>query len=185
MVVFHARDSAEVRSKHTSERDARVPGRSLIVTSGSVAWNCEPHNENTRSDIAKVYLDIFAEKIEHASALVLGSAMNEDSGFYIDSDTAKIELESATGELVLTVQIVLGRHAALNCFNYQVVAEVLPLSLSVRRLKSYLDSSHPCEQAKAAVDRLSYAFPQSDGENGWACGPHAHGLALSSRNDDN
>jgi hypothetical protein len=132
MASFHALQSTEVGSVHTITADLGVGGRQLIVTSGIVLWNWVLRDDHTHNEVATVWLNVFGRNLEAASAFVaLASIANEETGFTVATDTAKVDIDQNTGELYLTVHAALSGDSALNRFSYQVVATIVSLDSSI------------------------------------------------------
>jgi hypothetical protein len=132
MAPFHALLDTEVGSVKTITADLGVGGRQLIVTSGIVLWNWVLRDGHTHNEVAVVWLNVFGRNLEAASAFVaLASIANEDTGFTVATDTAKVDIDQSTGELYLTVNAALSGDSALNRFSYQVVATIVSLDSSI------------------------------------------------------
>jgi hypothetical protein len=105
------------------DADLGVGNRQLIVLPGIVVLNWRYNSDVIWRGEERVLLGVNARNIEQWSAYVgLASIANNDSEFGFSTDNARVELDSATGELILVViTALMGEWSALNRFSYQVV----------------------------------------------------------------
>ena len=101
--------------------------RKMMIFSGIALpeWSVND-DENVYHEDVEVNLRRTALAVEQATVTVgLASISNDDTVFLIAADTARIDIDPRSQELLLRVALALqGEHTGLNRFGYQVVAVV-------------------------------------------------------------
>jgi hypothetical protein len=133
MAVWDTRNPGQVTSVGVVDADLGVGNRRLIVLSGIVVLNWRYDSDVIWRGEERVLLGVYARNIEQWSAYIgLASIANDESEFVFATDNARIELDPATGELILVVNTALsGEWSALNRFSYQVVVTVVRIGAAI------------------------------------------------------
>lgn len=127
MQVLDARDPTQIKSVSHIDADLGVGNRRLLVLSGIALtdWKLDS-DELSRGEIL-IRLGHHASSLEQWSTHVgLASISNDESSFVFAVDTARIELDTVTNELLLFVNLaLLGEWSFLGRISYQVVLTVV------------------------------------------------------------
>ena len=123
MQTLDVRDPSQVGSVSKIEADLGG-GLHLLVLSGIALTNWEVDTDEVQRGETHVRLGVYASKMKEWSAFVgLGSIANDETGFVFAVDTARVELDKGTGELVLVFKpALMGEPSAMWRVSYQVVA---------------------------------------------------------------
>jgi hypothetical protein len=115
---------ANVAGHAVLRADLAVGGRQLVVISGIARpeWKVDDDDEAKRQE-CRLLLREPADDLETSTVHVgLASIGNDDTAWVFATDTARIEVDPTTEELVLVVNLALmGDVSTLNRFSYQVV----------------------------------------------------------------
>ena len=120
-------DPKQVSSPSSFEFQTGEPAQTMVVFSGiAIPEFWTNHDEEVKQDEIIVRLGIHVSVLERSVVHVgLASIKNDETNFLFALDTAKLEVESGSGELLLKVTgAILGEHTAIHRFGYQGVAHV-------------------------------------------------------------
>lgn len=126
-IVLSALNPAQVASATSFEALVSEPAQRLLIMSGiAVPEFGTNHDEEVAQSEIIVRLGVFVAVLDKAvTNLGLASIENDETNFFFRVDSGQLELEAATGELILRVQAaILGEHTYLHRFSYQIVAHV-------------------------------------------------------------
>lgn len=117
----------QVESSSTIDADLGVDDRRLMGFSGVARPEWHVDDSDTAHQDIRVHLGEHVRDLEQVSVLVgLASIYNDDSQFAFAVDTARVDLDPESAELLLTVNAaVMGTSSTLNRFSYQIVATVV------------------------------------------------------------
>jgi hypothetical protein len=126
-IVLSALDPKQVASATQFEVLLGEPAQRLLIMSGiAVPEFWTNHDEETNQQEILVRLGVHVAQLDKAvTNLGLASIENDETNFLFAIDSGQLELEAATGELVLrVVAAILGEETWLHRFSYQIVAHV-------------------------------------------------------------
>lgn len=126
-IILSVFDDRQVASVSSFEVLVGEPGQRLIIMSGiAIPEFRTNHDEEVRQDEIVVRLGVHVSALDKAVAHVgLASISNDETNFLFALDTAQVEVETGTGELLLRVTAaILGEETLIHRFGYQVVAHV-------------------------------------------------------------
>ena len=130
MQILKVTDPNEVASASKIVADLGFGGRRLFVMSGIALTNWKLDSDELSRGQTQVRLDVFASNLEQWSAFVgLASISNDDTEFVFATDTARVEVDPATGELLLFFDTaLLGEWSYLGRVSYQVVVTAVTVT---------------------------------------------------------
>ncbi len=130
MQILDVRDPNQVVSVTQLDADLGVKDRRLLVLSGIALTDWKLDSDELHRGETQVRLGVYASNLEQWSVFVgLASIANDETGFVFAADTARVELDSHSGELLLFVNTaLLGEWSYLGRISYQVVVTVVRLS---------------------------------------------------------
>jgi hypothetical protein len=148
MIQLDANNPAQVAGATVVEADLGQPDRKMIILSGTAIPQWEIDDDgNTYRETAVVNLRRTVLAVEQATVAVgLASIGNDDSTFLFAADSAGLDIDPVSQELLLTVNMALqGSHTGLARFGYQVVAIVTTqatgISGTIRWARDVFDAS--------------------------------------------
>jgi len=120
---LHVDNAAEVAGHSVLRADLGADGRTMVVMSGIAVPEFEIDDDQLHREACRVHLAEPGERMEQASIHVgLASISNDDTEFAFAVDSATLERDPATDQLVLAVQLAIsGERSFLHRFSYQVV----------------------------------------------------------------
>ncbi|QAY69557.1 hypothetical protein [Xylanimonas protaetiae] len=126
MATLDTHDPKQVFSAQVLDVDLGVGGRRLIVASGIACPEWKIDTDEVAHGADTILLHIPADRVEQVSVHVgLASITNDDSSYTFAVDEARVAVDEATGELVLSVKSALmGEWSSLSRYSYQVVAAI-------------------------------------------------------------
>jgi hypothetical protein len=133
MQALYVNDPNQVVSVSKIEADLGVDDRRLLVLSGIARPEWHVDDSDTQHEDIQVHLGEHVRDIEQVSVLVgLASIYNDDSEFVFAVDTARVELDPVSAEMLLIVNAaVTGTSSTLNRMSYQIVATVVAVTNSI------------------------------------------------------
>jgi hypothetical protein len=149
MIELDSNVSTQVDNPRVIEATLGKADRKMMIFSGialpewSVNDDEHVYHEDVRINLRRTVL-----AVEQATVTVgLASISNDDTVFLIAADTAQIDIDPVSQELVLKVALALqGEHTGLNRFGYQVVAVVTTqatgISGTIRWNRDIFDATH-------------------------------------------
>ena len=127
MIKLDSNVSTQVDNPRVIEATLGQADRKMMIFSGIALpeWSVND-DENVYHEEVTVNLRRTVLAVEQATVTVgLASISNDDTVFLIAADTARVDIDPDSQELVLKVALALqGEHTGLNRFGYQVVAVV-------------------------------------------------------------
>ena len=148
MILLDANNPNQVSSARVIEADLGEANRTMFILSGIAIpqWTIDDDG-NTYRETAQVNLRKTVLAVEQATISVgLASIGNDDSTFLFAADSAGLDVDPTSQELLLTVNMALqGSKTGLDRFGYQVVTIVTTqttgISGTIRWAKSVFDAS--------------------------------------------
>jgi hypothetical protein len=130
MQTLDVRDPNQVVSVSQIDADLGVAGRRLLVLSGIALTDWKLDSDELHRGETLVRLGVYARNLEQWSTFVgLASIGNDETSFVFATDTARVELDPNSGELLLFINTALmGEWSYLGRVSYQVVATVVRVS---------------------------------------------------------
>jgi hypothetical protein len=127
MQILDVRDPNQVVSVSQIDADLGVANRRLLVLSGIALTDWKLDSDELHRGETQVRLGVYASNLEQWSAFVgLAHISNDETSFVFATDTARVELDPNTGELLLFVNTaLLGEWSYLGRISYQVVVTVV------------------------------------------------------------
>lgn len=127
MQILDTRNPQQVASVSQVDADLGVGGRRLLVLSGIALTDWKLDSDELHRGETQVRLGVFARNLEQWSVHVgLASIGNDETEFVFATDTARVDLDPQTGELLLFFKTaLLGEWSYLGRVSYQVVATVV------------------------------------------------------------
>ena len=127
MQILSVTDPNQVASVSQIDADLGFGGRRLLVLSGIALTDWKLDSDELSRGKTQVRLNVFASNLEQWSAFVgLASISNDETEFVFATDTARVELDPNTGELLLFIDTaLLGEWSYLGRVSYQVVVTVV------------------------------------------------------------
>jgi hypothetical protein len=131
--ILDVKNPQHVSSATVVEADLGVANRRLLIMSGLAMVNWVIDTDELTGAETRVNLGVFARDLESASPFVgLAHIANDETGFAMAVDQAKVQLDPATGELFLYFKMALmGEWSSLERVGYQVVATVVRADASI------------------------------------------------------
>lgn len=127
-IILSALNPAQVASASSFEVLVGEPAQRLLIMSGiAVPEFRTNHDEEVAQAEIIVRLGQFVASLDEGAVTNLGLASieNDETNFLFRVDSGQLELEAASGELILRVQAaILGENTYLHRFSYQIVAHV-------------------------------------------------------------
>ncbi len=148
MISLDANNKDHVDNPRVIEADLGQPNRKMIIFSGIAmpAWIVNDDDHVYHEDVT-VNLRRTVLAVDQATVAVgLASFGNDDTTFLIATDTARVDIDPNSQELLLKVAMALqGEHTGLMRFGYQVVATVTTqatgISGTIRWKRDLFDAS--------------------------------------------
>ncbi|GJG94056.1 hypothetical protein [Cupriavidus pauculus] len=126
-IVLSALDPKQVASATQFEVLLGEPAQRLLIMSGiAIPEFRTNHDEEVNQQEIVVRLGVHVAQLDKAVTNVgLASIQNDETNFLFAVDEGKLELDPASGELILrVVAAILGEDTYLHRFSYQIVAHV-------------------------------------------------------------
>jgi hypothetical protein len=133
MQRLDVRNPGEVGSVSNVEADL-PDGRKLLVLSGIAITDWEVDTDEIQRGETHVYLGIYGSRMDQSSAFVgLSSIANDETGFVFAVDSARVQLDPESSELVLVFNpALMGEPSSLNRVSYQVVVTLEQITAHIR-----------------------------------------------------
>lgn len=149
MIELDSNNNTQVDHPRVIEATLGQADRKMMIFSGIALpeWSVNDDEHVYREEVT-VNLRRTVLAVEQATVTVgLASFSNDDTVFLIAADTAQVDVDPRSQELLLKVALALqGEHTGLNRFGYQVVAVVTTqatgISGTIRWSRDVFDASH-------------------------------------------
>ena len=179
VTTLNANDPNQVASASAMEVLLGEPAQRLMIFSGIAIpdfWT--NHDEEVKQGEIVVRLGVHVATLDGGVVHVgLASIKNDETNFLFALDTARLEVEPATGELLIRVTAaVLGEQTSIHRFGYQAVARVHKVSARIAGTimvpKAILDLSGWNEADLPSLFQISantveFQGPQGSMSFGW------------------